>query len=733
LRLSFEFNDNIAFTKNNHMVDWQGFKRTLLCAVLWISSSLSLYAAPLTTPAQKGQTGLVNMPTARVAKDGTLRFGFSRFEPYRALWSSLSVFPWLELGARYTSVDHTQGLENPNFGTFKDKAFDAKLLLLQEQRYLPAISIGVRDFLGTRVFGAEFVVMSKQFGPLDISLGLGQGRLDGAFGGLQYQPAWAPGFDLVYEYDATDYVNDRFAAISGAIERKGADTFSVGYRWGWLGGRLAWQGGDMGFNAYVSIPLMQREFIPRLDEPPPFMAKTERSDAAVWRDSPGLREQLITALEQQGFRNVQIFLSGRELHMGFAHRRISLVARAVGRALRTVLSLGPRDLDVIHITYFTPTDLALVTYDFHDLPLLERFFAGNATYGELLKGVTVSYSNPDTAKQLAEVPVLIAGQSSAQTLIPEKTKSFEHFQWVPNEEGHALSLRRESRNLDRVRIIPFNAGIYFNDANGALRYETFALATYSRQLGHGLFVEGGLRLRLLEDVSKVVDRSNSVLPHVRSDVGNYTRDGQFILDQLMLNRYLQLQPRFYARASVGYYERMFAGAGGQLLYFSRSTPWAIDLSVDALRQRNTDGGFGFRDYRTTTAIAAVHYRLQQQGVTFTLRGGRFLARDVGVRYEIQRRFRSGVRIGVWYTVTDGRDITSPGSPDDPYNDKGIFLSIPLGSMLTRDTRATARFAISPWTRDVGQMVKSPGDLYTIVEDPLLFDWSGRHLLSDFHK
>jgi hypothetical protein len=178
---------------------------------------------------------------------------------------------------------------------------------------------------------------------------------------------------------------------------------------------------------------------------------------------------------------------------------------------------------------------------------------------------------------------------------------------------------------------------------------------------------------------------------------------------------------------------MFAGAGGQLLYFSKESPWAVDLSVDTLRQRDTDGRLTLQGYRTTTTIAAVHYRLHEQGLTFTLRGGRFLAKDEGLRYEVQRRFRSGVRIGAWYTVTDGRDITKPGSPDDPYNDKGIFLSIPLGSMLTRDTRATARFAISPWTRDVGQMVKSPGDLYTIVEDPLLFDWSGRHLLSAFHE
>jgi hypothetical protein len=40
-------------------------------------------------------------------------------------------------------------------------------------------------------------------------------------------------------------------------------------------------------------------------------------------------------------------------------------------------------------------------------------------------------------------------------------------------------------------------------------------------------------------------------------------------------------------------------------------------------------------------------------------------------------------------------------------------------MLTRDTQAFAGFAIAPWTRDVGQMVVSPGDLYSILERPVL--------------
>ena len=59
--------------------------------------------------------------------------------------------------------------------------------------------------------------------------------------------------------------------------------------------------------------------------------------------------------------------------------------------------------------------------------------------------------------------------------------------------------------------------------------------------------------------------------------------------------------------------------------------------------------------------------------------------------------------------------------------------IPFSAMLTKDTQAGAGFKLAPWTRDVGQMVESPGDLYEIMANPFLLDWPEKHLLSDFDK
>ena len=104
----------------------------------------------------------------------------------------------------------------------------------------------------------------------------------------------------------------------------------------------------------------------------------------------------------------------------------------------------------------------------------------------------------------------------------------------------------------------------------------------------------------------------------------------------------------------------------------RTARWATDLAVDWVQQRDFEGWFGFQDYRTVTAIASLNYRMAE-GVTGTLRAGRFLAKDEGVRFELKRRFRSGWEVGAWYTITNGDDITSPGTPEKPYYDKGIFM------------------------------------------------------------
>jgi membrane-associated phospholipid phosphatase len=276
-------------------------------------------------------------------------------------------------------------------------------------------------------------------------------------------------------------------------------------------------------------------------------------------------------------------------------------------------------------------------------------------------------------------------------------------------------VRSEDREANRFKVVP-KLGFFFNDPSGALRYEVSAGADYDRRLASGLYLNSAFKLNLFENVSGVTQPSNSLLPHVRTDVAEYKRGDRFKLNKLMLNQYVNPAERVYARVSGGFYEEMYRGFGGQALYLPTNSRWAADVSVDALQQRGYKGWFDKRDYQTVTALGALHYRLPYD-ITVTGRAGRFLARDTGARIEFKRRFQSGIEVGAWYTRTNGRDITTPGTPQNPYHDKGVFMSIPLTTMLVADTQAEANMAIAPWTRDVGQMVQSPGDLYEMLERP----------------
>lgn len=692
----------------------------ILCVAFYFCNSTLVRAEPN----QLGQTGTIYMPDARIERSGTLRFGYSYFEPYPTLWSSISLFSRLEFTARYTRLMHVTAFEGQGFGDSKDKSFDTKLMLVKEGKYWPELSVGAQDFLGTQLFEAEYAAINKQIWELDFSAGYGWNRIDGWFGGVRYTPSWTKYFNFVAEYDAFDYKNDPYSEQSGAALKPGGLTLAAEVKWGWLGAQVSYQEDDFwGASGYVSIPLDNKEFIPKLDEPPPDTKPVYRPTIEEWQQNEQFQKDLVRALEAQGNKNVRVRFREAVLEVGYSNPRITFMGRATGRSVRTAMLMSPLGTQSIKLTYYSDTDLPVMTYHFKDLKQLDEFFRGTVTYGELIKNLSVSYADPKYTNNLQK-----------ETTLLKPPEGSGKYQFGRNDEGHAISLKKEGTDLSSFQIIPLGLNIYFNDPSGAFRYDFFATAKYRRQLGQSLFLNSSIRMTWSENVSGVTQPSNSTLPHVRTDIALYKRESRlFKLNDLFINKFFTLKPRIYARYTLGYYEEMYGGTGGQVLYLPKEGNWAVDVSVDWLKKREFQGGLGFQAYETVTALTAFHYQFKKYGVTFTMRAGRFLAKDEGARFELSRTFRSGARVGGWYTYTNGNDITPPGSPGDPYFDKGIFFSIPLNALLTKDTKAKGKFSLAPWTRDVGQMVKSPGDLYEIMEGPLTLNRPGEHILSDFHQ
>ena len=119
------------------------------------------YPAPI-GPSQSdfGGVGLLQTPTARMAREGELSLNYRDNDQYRYYSASVQLFPWLETTLRYTDVRTRQYSSVEAFSgdqTYKDKAFDLKLRLWEESYWLPQVAVGARDIGGTGLFDAEYL------------------------------------------------------------------------------------------------------------------------------------------------------------------------------------------------------------------------------------------------------------------------------------------------------------------------------------------------------------------------------------------------------------------------------------------------------------------------------------------------------------------------------------------------------------------------------------------------
>jgi hypothetical protein len=137
-------------------------------ALAWteVAAAQSLQDVP--SPSNYGGAGLLDMRTARFLPDGYLSFTVSDSEPDDRYSMTFQALPWAEFTFRYSIIRAEQ---------LYDRSFDLKFRLSHEGQYVPEIALGLQDILGTGVYSAEYLVASKQWGPLDFTLGLGWGRL----------------------------------------------------------------------------------------------------------------------------------------------------------------------------------------------------------------------------------------------------------------------------------------------------------------------------------------------------------------------------------------------------------------------------------------------------------------------------------------------------------------------------------------------------------------------------
>jgi hypothetical protein len=198
-----------------------------------------------------------------------------------------------------------------------------------------------------------------------------------------------------------------------------------------------------------------------------------------------------------------------------------------------------------------------------------------------------------------------------------------------------------------------------------------------------------------------------LLPHVRSDFGEYYSHGAYGFTSLNATWRARPAGNVFTELKAGYLEDMFAGVGGQVLWRPEGQRWAIGADVYQVWQRGFDRLIDLRSYNVVTGHVNIYYESPWYGINVAVHGGRYLAGDWGGTIEISRRFETGVEVGAFATFTN---VPFAKFGEGSF-DKGVIIRIPLEWLLPIHTQSEAKMDFRPLSRDGGQRLDNDDSLY----------------------
>ena len=183
------------------------------------------------------------------------------------------------------------------------------------------------------------------------------------------------------------------------------------------------------------------------------------------------------------------------------------------------------------------------------------------------------------------------------------------------------------------------------DPDDPARYQLYAEVSSEYALTNHWAVRSSIAINLDQNFDESNrQESDSLLPKVRSDVVKYLNKGDSGLDKLVVEGRDTIGRSLHYRAFGGYLETMFAGAGGELLYWPHKSRVAIGASAAYVRQRDYDRGFGLLDYGVVTGHLSAYWATPFYNYDVAVHAGRYLARDLGATFEFGA---PSVMVGKW--------------------------------------------------------------------------------------
>lgn len=654
--------------------------------------------------------GYFNMPSARMGSSGMLGVGGAVVTPYNIYGVNFQPFDRLELSLNYRVykgiTESTFGKEG--FGDDAERTGNVKFGVLIPQdgfSILPEIAIGAEDFIGTRRFHSQYVVMTKQFlkkWNLECSLGWGRGRIKGFFGGAAWSPFRHQGIpflkDLSFliEYDAIDYKKHIHehpsgrkvkSRINGGISFIGWDTLQLSLS--------SIRGTEIAGSASFRYPLGTTTGIfSKTKDPSSYHSPVDTEPLGVIRTEKDFAQEIAYALSDQGLDLYTVFLCNDEkgdtgIWMKIINNRYREERVVRDRVQHLLSALIPSNIQWVDVVIEAD---ALPCQSYHyrveDLRRWRERMISDFEL-EILSPMKEAISPPSP-------------YDAAQ--IFQRDKPIWTF-------------------TIRPRLLTF-----FGSTSGKFKYNLSAIASPEGYLFDQLYykLQVGYAVKSSMQGLGGPDRLNpSKLLIVRTDTLKYFKTSSFSMEQAYLQKSWNLKTGWFYRLALGYFEPAYGGVATEFLYDPVGSSWAIGVECAAVLKRHYHG-MNFRrstwqlregEYVKVPFIGIqyfldFYYDFKPLNIDFLMSAGQFLAKDKGVRFSVGRYFKSGLRFSLWYTITNGHDHVNGHT----YYDKGFAFSMPLDMFLKQSSRNYIGYAMAAWLRDVGARALTGKQLYWTLEE-----------------
>ncbi len=655
-----------------------------------------------------GNTGIFEIPNARFMKEASLRFNFSSSYPYEFTSLTASPFSWFEATYRYTEI------KNRNYSavaaysgnqSLKDKGFDIKLKLFDETHVYPALAFGFRDIAGTSLFSSEYLVLTKKINNLDLTLGYGWGVLGkpgsasnpfeflsdgfktreldvgegGSFspkaffsgktsyiGGLEYD-FWKYGLKFKLEYDTSypdrqDYPVKVDSRINVGLDYFLSENLNLG---------VAFERGNQFRLSFRFLGNFLEDTIPK-PKPKNVIALDKNGKRELFK-----KKDIFYRSLNRSLRDESIFLQAADytkdsVSVAISSSRFQSFTRSAGRTARIVSALANTDVETINV-HSMNGDLEIAKMSLHR----KEFDEADSLAGshlELLSKSEISSSSSEPLYETAEFTPRV---------------NFPEFNW-----SMSPAIKHQIGGPE---------GFYL----GQLFWKTDA----SLKLRRNLVLYSSFGINIYDTFTNFNNPSGSKIPHVRSDIQDYLREGKNNLARLQLQHFSSPKKDIFLRLDAGILEEMFAGFGGEMLYRPFNKRYSFGLSLHKVRQRGYDQRFSFRDYENTTGHIGIYADFPYE-VSGQMLIGEYLAGDKGLTLDLSRRFKSGFTLGVFASKTNlSAEEFGEGSFD-----KGFYIAIPTKMFYSDYTTGNISFGLHPLTKDGAALLNQHNALNSLLGD-----------------